>query len=805
MAAFIILFFAYAMNGIYPGSDKGIFIYDMGAQYASFFSYLYHIGEGYNSIFFQSLSGLGNGYFGTWAYYTSSPLSFFVLLFDPLYLQEALYFLTLFKISLSAVSFSIYMKNGRFKNLSLVPSLAASVSYSLMTYNLMYSMSLMWIDGVIMLPIVILGLELIIEGKSRVLFCISLALAIIFNYYTAYMIIIFIAVYFICISISLEFGIKKFFSEAFNIIISGLISVLMSAFLWLPVVFDLAEGRLDENVSLYPAQFRNPFGVIRGLFPLSYGGFLPDSNPPLFCGLIVTVSLFAFFISRRILIKQKIAALLVIVFFVISFCFSSLDAFWHGMQMPVSFPARYSFLLSFFLILVFSETLDKYYLDLKKLKNINVLRLCVICALFIDLGFNSYYVINSLDKDPVTCGYINKARYEHYFGIYDDLKEHYLKRDSKVVSDIDCSSDDGLMFGVSSLDYFSSSYDRGLSAFYRSLGLNTMRHNFEDLGLNPVSASLLGVDHYIPFMSGQSEYEYRYDLRDYFSPKVLYNGSVVYENNYSLPFASAVDENDSYKFDYNVFENLNNYCRDLSGVGNVFVEVMQDITSEELIGEGFLLKRSFTIRPDAGKHLYFYVSPADYEADDGYCYDYLFLNDSLVASYENNGYRYIVDLGVSDGSELSFSFVSASENSAVWFYSLDGEAYCEAMDHISDINVSDTSFEKSGIESDLSLKFGSDILILLPYEKGFEILVDGSRTEYSAYRDSLIKIHVDEGDHHIFIKYFPPGLKVGLSISFITISCFAIFCLFLSKRRINIKKITNDNYNFENLSIKIQA
>ncbi len=35
---------AFGICGIYPGSDKTIFIFDMGSQYAAFFSYLHQLG-----------------------------------------------------------------------------------------------------------------------------------------------------------------------------------------------------------------------------------------------------------------------------------------------------------------------------------------------------------------------------------------------------------------------------------------------------------------------------------------------------------------------------------------------------------------------------------------------------------------------------------------------------------------------------------------------------------------------------------------------------------------------------------------
>ncbi len=110
LVSFLILVIGYMINGIFPGSEKNIFISDMGAQYVGFYSYLRYLGQGFNTIMYQTMGALGGGYFGTWAYYSSDPINFLVLLFDPLRLADALYFLTLFKVSLCGVTVALYLK-----------------------------------------------------------------------------------------------------------------------------------------------------------------------------------------------------------------------------------------------------------------------------------------------------------------------------------------------------------------------------------------------------------------------------------------------------------------------------------------------------------------------------------------------------------------------------------------------------------------------------------------------------------------------------------------------------------------------
>ncbi len=120
------------------------------------------------------LSGLGGSYFGTWAYYTASPLSLIVLLFDNANLPDAIYYLTIIKLGLCGFTFSLFIKYGHLHLNDRIVIVVSSVLYALMSYNIVYSMCLMWLDGVIMLPIVILGADSIIDQNKSKLFDISL-------------------------------------------------------------------------------------------------------------------------------------------------------------------------------------------------------------------------------------------------------------------------------------------------------------------------------------------------------------------------------------------------------------------------------------------------------------------------------------------------------------------------------------------------------------------------------------------------------------------------------------------------------
>ncbi len=171
LPAFLLLAMFSAL-GFYPFGEKALLIMDMNDQYIHFFASLKDLVSGDNSLFFSWSKAMGQNYIGLFAYYLASPLSFLTLFFGNEILPLGIFVLTVLKISLCGLTFSVYLSQAFDENRTF--KLFFTTCYALMSYNLVYSLSLMWLDAVIYLPIILLGIESIIKGKKR--FCSSSAL-----------------------------------------------------------------------------------------------------------------------------------------------------------------------------------------------------------------------------------------------------------------------------------------------------------------------------------------------------------------------------------------------------------------------------------------------------------------------------------------------------------------------------------------------------------------------------------------------------------------------------------------------------
>ena len=165
---FLIFGAVLAQFGVYPFGDKSILTSDMFSQYIQFYNRLYDSFYSGKSLFYSWEAGLGLNLVGVIAYYLSSPLSLLILFFERPHLPEAMILLTLCKLGLSGATMFLFLNN--FATNQKYKSLIFSTMYALMTFSISYSFNLMWLDGIYMMPLIMLGVERLITKGRYTLF-----------------------------------------------------------------------------------------------------------------------------------------------------------------------------------------------------------------------------------------------------------------------------------------------------------------------------------------------------------------------------------------------------------------------------------------------------------------------------------------------------------------------------------------------------------------------------------------------------------------------------------------------------------
>ena len=358
---FLIMSCIHAFKGVYPFGNETVLTIDLGQQYVDFLAYYRKtLLEDPTAFFYSFSKAIGGDMVGLWAYYLASPFNLIFLLFPQSQLSLAVTVVTMLKYGLAGWSFAYLLKK-EFggEGFSLV---AFSTSYALMGYTVVNQFNIMWLDGVIFLPLIVLGLERLIKQQKGVFYTVFLAICLMSNYYIGYMICLFLVLYFIFRSISIGF---PTISNRKDKIVSGIKTTLLfvwhsllaggiSAILLLPTLHSLMIGKASYIEMDFKWETDYFFPEMVSKFFVGAFNFeqMPSGYPNLFIGSLALLCVCLYFFNRIIPLRERITAFVLLIFFVFSMNVDAMNKIWHAMQYPNWYPYRFSFVVSFFLLLL---------------------------------------------------------------------------------------------------------------------------------------------------------------------------------------------------------------------------------------------------------------------------------------------------------------------------------------------------------------------------------------------------------------------------------------------------------------------
>ncbi|MBQ8469435.1 MAG: YfhO family protein, partial [Clostridia bacterium] len=383
IVVFLLICIAYRMI---PFGDVTILRMDLYHQYGPLLAELYDRITHGGSLAYSWQTGGGGNFLGNFFNYLSSPISILViLLLGHKNMPVAIGVIIMLKAAFSEAFFTYYLKKSpQFQKHNPITA-GFGLLYAFSGYFVAYYWNIMWVDGMMLLPLIVLGVEYIAEGKKPLLYCLSLALLLVSSYYMAYMTAIFLVLYFFAYyfghhSIRDPLGDirvdqngktslfetlrKNRFVVAFTSCVGyAVIAGLLSAFALLPTYYALktcsaTSGTFPEEFETYFSFFdflSNHFGGLEPTIRSSGDVVLPN----VFCGVVTVMLVILYFYVKSVPLKEKVASLLLIGVLVLSFDFNSLNYIWHGFHFPNDLPYRQSFVYVFFLLTLAFRTVTK--------------------------------------------------------------------------------------------------------------------------------------------------------------------------------------------------------------------------------------------------------------------------------------------------------------------------------------------------------------------------------------------------------------------------------------------------------------
>lgn len=372
--------FAFIVFKVFPFGDTTVLRMDLYHQYGPLYIELFDRVTQGKSFLYSWVSGGGSPFIGNYFNYLSSPLNFLIFLFDRDQMPYAISFLVAIKCMLAAGTFTLYLKKSQ--NRHSFASAAFGILYSFSAYMLAYFWNIMWLDGMFMLPLLVLGIERIIDsGKCR-LYIISLIYILYASYYIGYMLCIFSVIYFIAYFLltadgskldngfvsSKRFSVKtlfnnKFINRGFRFAFASIFAAALCAFFLIPVYYILSGSSATSDS--FPDNAKTYFTVL-DFFQNHLAGLETtirssgdDVLPNVYCGVVTLILVPLFALNKEIRLREKFIYIALLIFLFASFNTNYLNFIWHAFHFPNDLPYRFSFIYSFILLVVSFKALTK--------------------------------------------------------------------------------------------------------------------------------------------------------------------------------------------------------------------------------------------------------------------------------------------------------------------------------------------------------------------------------------------------------------------------------------------------------------
>ncbi len=240
--------------------------------------------------------------------------------------------------------------------------MALSVCYGLCAYSLAFIMQFMWTDLMIFAPLILLGLERLMDNRSPLLYLAALAMSIYTNFYVAFGVCIFTVVWFMSeivkrIQIDPSAPLRRRISNRRELAITALRFVLTSglagavnAVSILPTLMGLSHSASASTAKVDFSQWYHSLAdCVSAMLPQT-GISLGYGVANIATGLCLFLLIPLYFFNTAIRFRDKFTSGACLVFLYIGLNYNPLDYVFNGFHFPNQLPGRWSFLFSLALV-----------------------------------------------------------------------------------------------------------------------------------------------------------------------------------------------------------------------------------------------------------------------------------------------------------------------------------------------------------------------------------------------------------------------------------------------------------------------
>lgn len=781
----IVLLIIYAQRGIYPFGDSSYLKMDMYHQYAPFLSEFRNKLVNGRSLFYSWNIGMGVNFIPVISYYLASPFNWLIAFVPRQHILEFMDYGIVLKTGLAGLTMAVFLHRHS-ENSNFAPSFFG-IFYALSGYMAAYSWNVMWLDCIVLFPLICLGIEKIVYEKRGLLYALTLGVCIVSNYYISIMICIFAVIYFIMLLIMK--GKQGFGSFAGCVGIFAGFSILaggVAAVLWLPQLYEYAATASAEND--FPKVVESYFSIVdviaRHMINVETELEL-DHWPNIYCGVAVVPLAVLYVANRKISVKEKCIYGLAAFFMLASFSLNILAYLWHGCHFPNSLPSRQSFIYIFLILFMGFRVADQ--LEGNKLRDIGI-AFAVSAAFvllfqkfeegqigewsvwYLSLGFIAVYSLilylyrsGKLNVNAATFIILAVISIEAAInmtntGITTTGRDQYLRDNENVRAVVNhvaydedfyrfeknrrLAKDDGAWMNFPSVSLFASTAHADMSDLYSKLGCEASTNAYSIVGSTPLVDALFDIKYSI--YTGKSVNPYQII--------VCRSGDTeLYRNKYCLPLGYLLPADIDSKWILDAGNPVlvqNQLCK-VFGTDDVLKQV-------DGFREGGIY--SFTVPEDG---LYYAFS------DNAKTSELEVARGDETKKYEHVDRGYFIELGWLNKNEIIDLKPTDGTEVFIHAYRFNYDALADIAGKLSETGIKVTGYDDTHISAEIDIpsdKSGT-LLMTIPYDEGWTVYVDGKKTPIHKTLNAFIGFDTGSGHHEISMSYCPQGLEQGMMVS----------------------------------------
>lgn len=769
------------------------------------------------------------------AYYTNS---LFIWLLAPFqgYARIAVLDLTIFlKLALSASFFTYYLEE-KHERKSFFGTVFG-VAYGLSAYMTSFISQPMWLDVVLLLPLILNGFDRMMAGKGPFRYTLLLALAIFSNFYISISLCIFLVLWFIFAQMPQKpFSWKQTAVRAGRFAGFSLLAGMLAAVMLLPLLANMENWHASSLSFSGEFEFYHSFSEFAEAFAFGRKASREYGVGNLFCGSASIFFSLLYLLNREIPMRERLPRFALLLFLAFSFELNLLDYIWHGLHFPNQLPARQSYLFIFLILALGYETLiQRGGLDILRLSfsfllsagflaaawkttqnllgiSISALVLISVLVLLIivikgkdslrraaswvlsllllsEILINGVYVLDAYAGATNALDYIScEADMRRLTKKYESRKNDFYR--SEVSPNFTFNT--GQLYGIKGVTYYSSTMNTARYALFKNLGNRIYAQNVSTVYQpTPMQDMMFGMKYHYMRLGEKLPYGKLIEKTETVS---------VYESPYALPVAYAVSPAIKQFMTVSVeeptvYEGIALQTKFVSLATGLDRDVaVEAVSSQPILQNARLDGNILSVRDTDSEASY---SVEFYAQCDGYFYiDFDFVTGMYTAFVNGAGKRTgvcssdpLLSMGyVKKGDSISVT-VTVKGYQAVFAdmsgWIIDEKALDAAHETLSAGGLHVERASETRIIGTIAVSEDSVLYSSIPYENGWSVYIDGEKQKTYDLGAGLLACDIAVGTHTVEYRYLAPGLVMGILLTLSSVAILACLWLTTAKRRKN--------------------